>query len=120
MTRYEELRIKDRERQIKRKAEQTNEMLQRVDEIRDNTDSIAIPSMSIMKEESFNYINFHIARFPMLKQYSVTFYRKMYPFEIYYSRDYYESEIPKKHKETFKSLDELFDWKIKLNEKNRK
>lgn len=100
MDKREERREKDRIR----KQQEIEEFLNDVNILHNNIDSPVMPSISIKKEHDDNYINYHITKYPNCLIYSITMYKKDYPFNIYYSKEFHENNMPTKYIKHFEEL----------------
>lgn len=105
MNRREAMREKDK---IK-KQQVIEEFLNSVNKLYDNTNSPANPSVGIMKEQEKCFIKYHIIKHPMCLTYSISMYKKDYPFDLYYSKEYYKNEIPSKYINELEELEKYFE-----------
>lgn len=108
MSRREEFREKEK----LRKEQEIKSFMDKVDKLYNNVDGITIPSIGIMKESEDCYINYHITKHPNSYTYSLQFYKKEYPFSMYYSKDYssvLNEKVPEKYIDQFKELEQYFN-----------
>lgn len=105
MNKFEEMRIKDK----LRKQKEIDDFINDINILHNNIDSVVMPSIGIKKEQENNYIGYHVVKYPNCLTYDVTLYKKEYPFNIYYSKQYYKNDIPKKYKEVFEELEKYFN-----------
>jgi len=93
MTTFEQKRLERIEKaRIKRQTE-TEEFLSSVNVVYNYPDSGIV---GIIKETEKCYLDCYISR-------------KEYPFDIYYSKEYYKEGIPKKYKEVFEELEQNYN-----------
>jgi hypothetical protein len=104
MNRLEEFK----QRQKNKKEETIKEFLNNINKLHDNSENIVVPSIGIMKENKDKFIDFHVTRYPNCFKYSITFYKKDYPFDLYYSKDFFKDELPKKYIKIFTELENKF------------
>jgi len=106
MTTFEQKRLERIEKAKIRKQQETEEFLNSVNVLRKNP---SIPSVGIIKEIDKCYIDYYIVKYPNCKKFKIAMKRKEHPFDIYYSKEYYEDNIPAKYKEVFKELEQYFN-----------
>jgi hypothetical protein len=104
MTRFEEIRAKDKER----KEKEIKDFLSNVNVLHNNIDSVVMPSVEIMKESDKCYISYYVCKYPNCLVYSISMCKKEHPFSTYYSKKFYKNEIPVKYAEQFKKLEAYF------------
>ena len=104
MERFEIAREKSRIKKIN----EIEAFMNDINILHNNTDSVIIPSISITVESEKSYLDYHISKHPNILVYDITFFKKDYPFTIYYSKSFYKNNIPKKHLKQFEELEEYF------------
>ena len=105
-TTFEQKRSERIEKARKRKQQETEEFLNSVNVLR-KYDSI--PSVGIVKETDKCYLDYHIIKYPNCLKYELMMKKKEHPFDIYYTREYYDfNNIPAKYQAVFKELEQYF------------
>ncbi|MDD4706515.1 MAG: hypothetical protein PHS24_04840, partial [Bacilli bacterium] len=108
MSKREERRKEIREEIRLRMQKEKEDFINDINILHNNIDSM-MPSIGIKKEYENNYTSYNITEYPKCLTYDITLYKKVYPFNIYYSKRYFKNDIPKKHKEVFKELEKYFN-----------
>ena len=110
MSLYEERKAKMIENARIRKEQEIQDFLSKVDKVINNLDSIVYPSIQVIKETEKCYINYYVSKYPNCLVYSMTRRKKEYPFEIYYSKEFYSTDdIGEEHKKVFAELENHFN-----------
>ena len=105
MTTFEQKRLERIEKTKKRKQQETEEFLNSVNVLTKNP---SIPSVGIIKEIDKCYLDYYIVKYPNCLKYKLAMKKKEYPFDTYYSKEFYEDNIPEKYKEVFEELRQYF------------
>ena len=108
MSKREERRKEIREEIRLRMQKEEEDFINDINILHNNIDSM-MPSITIKKECENNYTSYHIVKNPSCLVYHIILYKKEYPFNIYYSKEFYKNDIPKKHKEVFGELEKYFN-----------
>jgi hypothetical protein len=109
MTAYEQKKAANIEKARQRKQQETEEFLNSVNVLRNNTDSVTYPSVSIIKETEKCYINYYVVKYPNCLVYRLSMIKKDHPFTTYYSKEYYKNDIPQKYIAQFEELEKYFN-----------
>ena len=105
MTTFEQKRLERIEKAKIRKQQETEEFLSNVNVL---TKNFSIPMVGIIKETEKCYLDYYIIKYPNCFKYKLAMKKKEYPFITYYSKEFYEDNIPAKYKEVFEELEQHF------------
>lgn len=103
--RFRQMRARDQAERI----EKTIEMMGSIGKVVDASDSIVNPNVFEMVDLGDKFMRIGSYQYPNCKKLDIVFYKNEYPFDAYYSRAYYEREIPKKYRAKFDKLSQILD-----------
>lgn len=104
MTTLEQKKAERIAKNRKRKQQETEEFLNRVDIIQKFGNDI----VGILKETEKCYLDYQVARYPKCLLYKLSMKKKVHPFDIYYSKEFFKDNIPKKYQKVFEELEKYF------------
>ena len=105
LTAYQKKRAEGIEKARIKKQQETEEFLNNVNVIHKFPD---IPSIGVIKETEKCYLDYYIVKYPNCLKYKIAMKKKEYPFDIYYSKEFYKENIPAKYKDVFEELEQDF------------
>ena len=105
MTTFEQKRLERIEKAKIRTQQETEEFLSSVNVLMEYP---SIQSIGIIKETEKCYIEYFITKYPNCLKYKIAMKKKNHPFDIYYSKEFYENNIPTKYKAVFEELEQHF------------
>ena len=104
---YEDRKAIFIKRAEERKADIIKDFVNDVDKIHVTT--AVYKMVSVLRNETAKYINYHITQYPNCREYSITMMKKDYPFKIYLEKKWYKNDIPQKYKEAFEILENFLE-----------
>jgi len=105
LTAYQQKRSERIEKARIKRQQETEEFLNSVNVIHKN---MSIPSIGVIKEIEKCYLDYYIVKYPNCLKYKIAMKKKEYPFDIYYSKEFYKENIPAKYKDVFEELEQDF------------
>jgi hypothetical protein len=94
-----------REKNRIKKENETKTFLDDINKLHINK-NITLQSANIKKELKECYISYNITKYPYCNKYTITRYKKDYPFNIYNTKEFLSiNDIPKKYQIEFKRLE---------------
>jgi hypothetical protein len=102
------MKYEDRKAIFMKKAEERKSNT--IKEFIDDVDKIHVTTavykmVSVLRNETTKYINYHITQFPNCSEYSITMRKHEYPFNVYYEKKWHKNDIPAKYIEEFRKLE---------------
>jgi len=106
MTAYEQKRAERIEKARIKKQQETENFLNSVNAVYKYPDSGIVGTV---KEIEKCYLDYCISKYPNCLKYKLLMMKKEHPFNIYYSKEFFKENIPKKYIAVFEELEQYFN-----------